>query len=191
MVMLGAMAGGGVGLLLGALAAWKLPARRVIPALWCTGLPALVVLGLGARGAWQIDQTTRDPDEAYAGLPLFVVALERDPSHDPYLAPRVKVDAIERQWITNLPDGRSCRGRLRAEVQRRVSSVLPDGEQPGACKDAAATGPHERLVWRVEGGVSGAALLDADCLKAAPHYAQLAHVLSLASGLADSAASCD
>ena len=190
-VALGAIAGGGAGLLLGALAAWKLPARRVVPALWCLGVPALVILGLGARGVWQIDQATRDPEEAYAGLPRFVVALERDPSHDPYLAPRVKVDAIDRQWITNLPDGRSCSGRLRAEVQRRVSSVLPDGEQPEACEDSAPTGPHERLVWRIEGSGSGAALLDADCLAAAPRYAQLAHVLSIASGLADSAASCD
>ncbi|MEM6775858.1 MAG: hypothetical protein AAF640_13520 [Pseudomonadota bacterium] len=191
MVMLGAMAGGVAGLLLGALAAWKLPARWIAPALWCLGVPAILILAFGIRGAWQIDQSTRDPDEAYAGLPRFVVVLERDPAHDPYLSPRIEVDAIRRHWITSLPDGRSCRGRLRAEVHRRFSEVLPEGNPPKECRDQAPSGSLERLMWQIEGAGSGAALLNAECLAVAPRYARLAHTLAIASSLADSAVSCD
>jgi hypothetical protein len=191
MVMLGGMVGGGLGLIVGGLAAWNLSARGAKIAGWTLGLPALALLAMGARGLWLMDHATLDPDEAYAGLPVFVAVLERDPANDPYLSPRIEVDAAERTWTNAMPDGGSCRGRLRAEVQRQVAEGLPDGPAPEACRDAPAGGDLVRLVWRIEGGPEGAALMDAACRAAAPRLARLAFLLPRASTMMDSAPSCD
>lgn len=191
MVALGAIAGGAAGLLAGAVAAWKLPARGRRVATRVLGGPALLLLALGIAVAWRLDQQARDPEAAYAGLPMFVAVLERDPAQDPYLATRVEVNAGTRRWTTQLPDGRRCSGRLRAAVQRRVGAALPAGPLPAACRDGPPAGAQERITWELAGGASGAALTDAACRAAAPRLAALARVLSMASSLADSGASCD
>lgn len=190
-VALGAVIGGVSGLLVGALAAWKLPASRLPLITALLGLPALALLGLALRAAWNLDQQNRDPEEAYAGLPVFVAVLERDPANDPYLSPRVEVNAGTREWITTLPDGGHCRGVLRADVQRRLADALPATPVPAACRDAPAQGAAERLSWDVDGAGAAAILVDADCRAAAPRAEQLARLLSMASSLAASAASCD
>lgn len=196
-VALSAIVGGVIGLLAGALAAWKLPRARVRLAAWLTGVPAAVLLILAALGVWRMDQATRDPETAYTGLPVFTAILERDPLFDPVLAPRVEVDASARRWRVTLPDGRRCAGRLRAEVQRRVGAVLPSGPAPPACRDAPASDDLVRVIWRIEGkgeaevAWSGAALVDQACRSAAPQLQRLAAVLSMAPSLGDSAASCD
>ncbi|MEM6441080.1 MAG: hypothetical protein AAF763_15450 [Pseudomonadota bacterium] len=190
-VMLGAMIGGGAGLIVGALAGWKLSARPAKAAAWALGAPAVVLLALAARGLWQIDQETRDPEEAYAGLPVFIAALERDPAADPYLAPRVEVDANARTWTTAMPDGGACRGRLRAEVQRRLTEGLPQGPAPDACRDAPPAGDLVRLTWWIDGGPEGAALMDPACRAAAPRLATLERLLPQASSMMNSAPSCD
>lgn len=187
-----AMLGGSIlGLIGGGLAAWKLNARQLRRATWVLGLPALVLLVAAVRVAWLVDQQTRDPESAYAGLPVFVAVLERDAENDPYLSPRVEVNAIERAWRTQLPDGRSCHGRLRAEVQRRVGAALPEGPVPQACEDGSASGSIERISWQIQDGAAGAVLLTPACREAMPQAIQLARLVSMASGLADSRPSCD
>lgn len=190
-IVMCALGGAIVGLIGGAISAWKLPARLLRRTTVLLAVPALVLLLLGVRAAWLLDQQTRDPESAYAGLPVFVAVLERDPAGDPYLSPRVEVNAIERAWRTRLRDGRSCHGRLRAKVQRRVAAVLPDGPVPPACGSGAANGSIERISWQIQGGASGAVLLTPSCRKAMPQAIQLARLVSMASGLADSRPSCD
>ena len=191
MVMLGAMVGGALGLVVGGLAGWRLGPRGTRIAAWALGLPAFALLAMGVRGWWLADQATLDPDEAYGGLPVFIAVLERDPANDPYLSPRIEVDAVARTWTNAMPDGGACRGRLRAEVQRQVAEGLPEGPAPAACRDAPARGEVVRLVWRIEGGPEGAALMVAACRAAAPKLDRLAFLLPRAATMMDSAASCD
>ena len=191
MVAMGALLGGGLGLLLGIFAAWKLPRQSARLATAVLGIPALLLLVFVALRLWQMDQRTRDPDDAYAGLPVFEASLERDPAFDPVLATRVEVNAFTREWRLTLPDGRRCTGRLRASVQRRVGTTLPDTEIPEACRDAPAGGGEERVSWRIQGGSAGAARIDMACRAAAPQLQRLAAVLAMTPNLADSAPSCD
>lgn len=190
-IMLGAMIGGAVGFLGGAFLAWKLPPTSLRIWMFVLGAPALVLFALGLRALWLADQQTRDPEEAYSGLPVFVAVLERDPTHDPYLAPRVEVNAKTRTWTNALPDGRACSGRLRAEVQRRVAAALPSEPVPEVCGGDAPVGSYDRISWRVDGASAESALLDDDCRKEYPSAVGLAHIVSRASGLAASSASCD
>jgi pimeloyl-ACP methyl ester carboxylesterase len=191
-VAMGAILGGAAGLLAGGLASWKLDARKARFALWILGMPAIALLALAARQLWLKDQETRDPEHAFAGLPVFVATLERDPKHDPVLATRVQVDALSRRWSLTLADGRICTGRLRAAVQRRVSTGLPTtAEQPDACIDAAPAGPLERVTWRIQEGSSGAAQIDQACRSAEPQLQRLAALLAMAPNLATSAPSCE
>jgi hypothetical protein len=191
MVAMGAILGGALGLLGGILAAWKLPRRAARVGTSALGIPAALLLAFIALRLWQMDQQTRDPEEAYTGLPVFVASIERDPGFDPVLATRVEVNAFTRHWYLTLPDGRNCTGRLRAGVQRRVGTALPDSAAPEACRDAPPEGAYERLSWRIEGGSSGAARIDQACRSTAPQLQRLAAVLAMAPNLADSAPSCD
>lgn len=190
-VLLGGIVGSVAGLISGGVLAKKLPPHAARKALWLFGLPALVLLVWGAWGLWRMDQETRDPEESYAGLPVFVVALERDPAHDPYLATRIEINAERREWLSKLPDGRTCRGRLRATVQRRVSERLPTTPTPDACRDVPPSGESDRVSWRIAGADQGAALVDGDCRRAMPQLSGLAQIITIASSLADSAVSCD
>lgn len=189
-IAMGAIIGGAGGLLAGAAFAWKLALQQARIAAWFLGVPAGLLLAFTARALWLMDRSTLDPDDAYAGLPVFVASLERDPDFDPVLARRVEVNALTREWSLLLPDGGRCTGRLRAAVQRRVATALPAASPPVACRDAPAAGAMERVSWRIEGGASGAARIDQACRSAAPQLQRLAAVLSLAPTLADSAPSC-
>lgn len=191
MIVMAALAGAVTGLVAGILGAWKLPGHIVRRAAWILAVPALVLLLVSLRVWWQLDQQTRDPEQAYTGLPVFVAVLERDPGNDPYLAPRVEINAVRREWVSALPDGRACRGRLRADVQRRVAAVLPGIELPSACEDAPPRGALDRVSWQIDGGVSGAVLLTRACREAMPRAGQLARLIGTAPGLADSKPSCD
>ena len=191
MIVMSALAGAMAGLVAGVIGAWKLPVPLARRAIWVLAPSALILLLAGLRMWWQLDQQTKDPEEAYAGLPVFVVVLERDPGNDPYLAPRVEINARTREWMSAMPDGRVCRGRLRAEVQRRVAAVLPDREVPSVCSDEPARGPLDRVSWQIEDGGSGTMLLTQACREAMPRAGLLARLVSMASGLADSKPSCD
>lgn len=191
MILMSALLGGTLGLVLGGIMAWKLPAYGVRLGSAVLGVPAAVLLVLAARGMWHMDQQTRDPDEAYRGLPVFTATLVRDPGFDPVLAPRVTIDARERRWSVALPDGRSCTGRLRAEVQERVAQFIPGGPLDPVCRAAPPAGDMVRLEWRVEGGGAAAVRIDEACHQAHPELRQFAAMLSRAPSLADSAPSCD
>jgi hypothetical protein len=64
MVAMSAMLGGALGLITGGIAGWTLDARKARIVGWLLGIPAAVLLGLGARGLWLMDRETRDPEQA-------------------------------------------------------------------------------------------------------------------------------
>ena len=155
---------------------------------------ALVLVGLGAWGWVEATRAPSDLPEAYAGLPVFTLSLIREPEADPVLARRATLDAPAREWRVELPDGRLCRGTLRASVQARVGeaarAVLPPPTPlPAPCE----TGFPERLSWRLEGAApeAGEISLAPACLSALPGLSRLAGLVASGSTLAESGARCD
>ncbi len=128
---------------LAAIGSAYLSARRVRGIALATGAVAVALLGLGVAGYLRSQAALYDADEAYAGLPSYRLVVERVVVRDPVLSPRVAIDTERRIWEIALPDGRVCRGNLRAAAQARVgeaalalaalarsSGAICDGNEP-------------------------------------------------------------
>ncbi|MEO0680674.1 MAG: hypothetical protein AAF192_09690 [Pseudomonadota bacterium] len=186
-VMLSVILGAGLGSVAGGLIAWRASEIWRRRLLRIGGPAALIVAGIGGWAAWEMRQASRDPESAYAGLPVFSAALTRGAAADPVLARFVEVDAAARIWRTGLPDGRVCEGRLRASVQARLGEALAAAlPLPAACAGGEA---DTQLIWSDDAGAGRAELTEA-CLSAHPPVAALARALSMASSMAQSGASC-
>lgn len=68
----------------------------------------------------------QDPPEAYQGIPSFTASIKRTKFADSVLARMVTVNAVKKEWSTQLPDKRICRGRASAEALRKASNAIAE-----------------------------------------------------------------
>ncbi len=112
-----------------------------------------------------------DPPEAYAGIPAFVLTLERTERADAVLAKRVSIDSKERMWTSRLPDDRNCRSQATAMSLRKAAGALQEflqatGGELGCSDDIEAV-----VSWQIETGAEpgkGSVRLDAACMTSVP-----------------------
>lgn len=188
-----ALAGLGLGLVLGLLGAWQMSPRRRRLVLALTAPLAFAVMGWLAWNVSELRKPAEDPEIAYLGLPSYHLALTGlDGSEG---ATSVVIDTAARRWETRHTDGRVCRGLLRASVQERVGLSLiaalpvPEGAEDACLSDA----PGARIEWRLETGEepeTGAATITQECRVAHPALDGLARTLTLAPTLAQSRPLC-
>lgn len=142
--------------------------RRLVAATLIITMAMAVVLTL----RWQQAQAEHtDPNQAYDGLPSFQASVQQLIITDPYLATRAGIDTTSRSWSLTLPDGRECRGTLRAQAQKHVGDVLSRLAQvPTAeirnCSQSSATA-EQRLSWKFDGSTRASVVdVSAECLAA-------------------------
>lgn len=68
----------------------------------------------------------QDPPEAYQGIPSFTASIERTKFADPALSKMMTVNAVKKEWSTQLSDKRVCRGRASAEALRKASNAIAE-----------------------------------------------------------------
>ncbi len=97
----------------------------------------------------------RDDESAYSGIADYEFTLERIGHSDPYLSPRTALYASTHRWEKDLPDGRTCSGKMKADAQRAVAEKLTEfatiatGELTGCGLEA--TGEQLQFTWAIRG----------------------------------------
>lgn len=194
-VALGGVFGGGLGLVIGVLGAFRLSHRGRVAMLFLTGLPALGLIAAFGWAAVQNIHAESDPASAYAGLRDFQLTLTRDHDSDPVLARQVRIDTTARQWQLRMPDGRICQGTLRASVQARLETALmaaiTDAPYAEECAADSET-PGTYLNWHFSPADETAAALRLmpGCLAAHPALAALGNMVGQAPTMAPSRPRC-
>ncbi len=112
----------------------------------------------------------QDPPEAYQGIPSFTASIERTKFADPVLAKMMTVNAVKKEWSTQLPDKRVCRGRASAEALRKASKAI--AELVASSVIPKCSGRIEQIFsWTLEtqhGLKDGAIELNKECIARNP-----------------------
>lgn len=133
-----------------------------------------------------------DPPEAYEGIPLYVLRLERTQLADPVLARRVQVDSRSRTWASGLPDGRTCTAPAAAVSLRQAADAL-EAFLKTAGSVSCDGEPDQVLHWQTDSGVAtaqGRVELTEACLQAAPEAQRLVYTLQQVTLTSNSPVEC-
>jgi len=122
---------------------------------------AALLFSILAMKFYQIQQDRQDPDSAYANLAPFTLSLAQIVIIDPNLTTRIELNSTNRSWAHTLPDGRVCKGTIRATNQRRITEALEilsqlDQQSLSVCK-ASSEQAQQLLTWELMGSTAPAA----------------------------------